>query len=648
MRLADVVMPFIPLSLLLATSVRLIAAVADPVPLIGTDALGISHHPPVGWPNAAGAWNGKAARLCPATRKLVFETFRQDVVGGSFTPAAGTITAAGVTTYYVAGPGTGSTSATGTTVLYTCDSDGANPLGIGIQDVVDGVGGVAIYEAAPSPTGTPNALVRRAGATVYANQNKDLAAWTPDGAWIICGIEMPVHALTHDAGNSETGNFNNLWAISADAKTWVQLTHYENTWAYYDPVAIIPYAALQSPGDQYSTPGTNEVPFKAYFGSAAGTAPPASGTFRPIVGNRLVGGRVPLVVGERVGNSAPNTYTWGGPFLLALADVVFIGGLPALANYRRALAPTPSNPSGIGGWANPGGNAVIGAGYEPWGFSADDAEILFASDVFLQSTSLTTAVRQKLPGYSDVVAWAWQSPQALTNLTARTANYAYVPNGVNTYGYWEEPAVYATINGAPFVALGSSADLSAFGLDLWLAPRDLATATRRITTLNRSGSGQWLAYPTAFDATQRTLYLSIVPLLAFTNPPGLISTWTFPTLTSPVSATGTAGQPFTYVITASSPLSGFAASGLPPGLTLSALGVVSGTPTTAGTYAVVLTATGMPGAVTTTMTIAAPGGSDPPSSGGGGAGGGCGLGGGMAALTLMGASFWLRRRGFDG
>ncbi|MBA2323251.1 MAG: hypothetical protein H0V92_04250 [Pseudonocardiales bacterium] len=656
----------IPFTRILSTSLILLLGASairavDPTPIVGTDALAVAHNQPAAWPVAAGNWNGKAARYCAATGKLVFETFREDLIGGSTTPPSGTITAIGVTSYYDAGPATGPDSRSGTTVLYVSDRDGSNPVGIGIQDLVDGVGGVQIYETAPSTSATPNLPVRRTGAKIYANQNKDLAAWTPDGAWLVAGVEMPKHALTHDAGNSEVGGFNNLWAISADGKIWVQLTRYENTWTHYDPVAMIPYAALQSPGEQYSAAG-NDVPFKAYFGSAAGTPPPASGTMRPTLGNRFVGGRVPLAVAERVGYSG--AYTWGGPLSLALAEVVFSGGLPALANYRRSLAPTPSNPSGVGGWANPGGATVIGAGYEPWAFSDDDSELLIASDVFLQSTSIASATRQKLQGYTDVLAWKWQAPHALVNLTARTANYLYTPNGFNTYGYWEEPSIYATINGAQFVPFGSSANLSAFGLDMWLAPRDLASTFKRITTVNRSGNGQWFCYPTAFDTQNRTAYLSVVPYAAFTNPPGMIATWTFPTITSSTTANGTIGQPFSYTITSSQALGGFAATGLPPGLSLGGSGVISGMPTTAGTYPVVLTATGMPGSVTTTMTMSPVGGTtsgtgttgpgstvgsttgaptDTGGGGGGGGGSGCGLGGGLAAIVLACWSLRWRR-----
>lgn len=63
-----------------------------------------------------------------------------------------------------------------------------------------------------------------------------------------------------------------------------------------------------------------------------------------------------------------------------------------------------------------------------------------------------------------------------------------------------------------------------------------------------------------------------------------------PTINSALSATGTVGSSFSYTITtAGTPPITYSASGLPAGLSLSGA-TISGTPTTAGSYSVVLTA----------------------------------------------------------
>jgi PKD repeat protein len=78
-----------------------------------------------------------------------------------------------------------------------------------------------------------------------------------------------------------------------------------------------------------------------------------------------------------------------------------------------------------------------------------------------------------------------------------------------------------------------------------------------------------------------------------------------PIFTSPTSTTGTVGTPFvTYLITATGQPTAYTATGLPPGLTLNPVtGAINGTPTTAGTSVVTLTATNANGTTTATVTI---------------------------------------------
>src|SRR5207237_164770 len=83
-----------------------------------------------------------------------------------------------------------------------------------------------------------------------------------------------------------------------------------------------------------------------------------------------------------------------------------------------------------------------------------------------------------------------------------------------------------------------------------------------------------------------------------------------PVITSPTTATGQVGVAFSYQITASNgPIISYNATGLPGGLTVNTTtGVISGTPTTAGTYSVTISATnsGGTGNATLTLTIVNP------------------------------------------
>src|SRR5208283_795266 len=81
-----------------------------------------------------------------------------------------------------------------------------------------------------------------------------------------------------------------------------------------------------------------------------------------------------------------------------------------------------------------------------------------------------------------------------------------------------------------------------------------------------------------------------------------------PVITSSGTAAGTVGVTFSYQITASNSPTSFGASGLPTGLTVNTVsGLISGTPTGAGTFSVTVSATnsGGTGSALLTLTVAA-------------------------------------------
>src|SRR5437764_2156994 len=109
-------------------------------------------------------------------------------------------------------------------------------------------------------------------------------------------------------------------------------------------------------------------------------------------------------------------------------------------------------------------------------------------------------------------------------------------------------------------------------------PTTAGTYSVSISATNSSGTGS------------ATLTLTIKP------PP--------PVITSATTASGTVGVAFSYQITATNNPTSFNATGLPAGLTVNtSTGLISGTPTTTGTYSVTISATNAAGTGSATLTL---------------------------------------------
>src|SRR5438067_962145 len=167
-----------------------------------------------------------------------------------------------------------------------------------------------------------------------------------------------------------------------------------------------------------------------------------------------------------------------------------------------------------------------------------------------------------------------------TSTIAGSGQFTLTVNGTNFVS--TSPASTVNWNGSPLTTtFVSSTQLTAI-----VPAANVATVgTASVTVVNPAPGG----------GTSNSVTFTI-------NPPP-------PVITSATTASGTVGVAFSYQITATNNPTSFNATGLPGGLTVNtSTGLISGTPTTAGTYTVTLSATnaGGTGSATLTLTVVNP------------------------------------------
>ena len=144
------------------------------------------------------------------------------------------------------------------------------------------------------------------------------------------------------------------------------------------------------------------------------------------------------------------------------------------------------------------------------------------------------------------------------------------------------------------VATNSPTSYSATGLPAGLT---VNTSTGLITgTPAATVSGTFNVVLTATNATGTAATTLVMTVAA-----APVAT---PVISGPSTASATVGSAITLQVVASGPPASYAATGLPPGLSINtSTGVIAGTPTTAGTYGVTLTAANSAGTATAQLTI---------------------------------------------
>ncbi|WP_370249479.1 putative Ig domain-containing protein [Nocardioides sp.] len=302
-----------------------------------------------------------------------------------------------------------------------------------------------------------------------------------------------------------------------------------------------------------------------------------------LINNSTGGDEVSILSGGRIVGGAPGT------------DGSAPGTIEGTGSIANAGAITLASTSVSGGVPIKGQHYALS--FDSRGGSAVGTVRVFAASLQAGSRALPTPTRA---GFT-FEGWNSAADGSGTTLTTTTTLPGSSTDGtavaLTYYAQWTQVPVAPSITGAA-TALGRVGTPFTYTPTVAGAPAPTITTTSALppgVTLD-PGTGALTGTPTAAGTFPVTLSASNASGTATLDVTLTVEEIPVPpTLTGPGTATGTVGSPFTYTPTS---LAGTPAphvqvqSGtLPPGLSVAdATGIISGTPTTAGTFAVTLVA----------------------------------------------------------
>lgn len=286
-------------------------------------------------------------------------------------------------------------------------------------------------------------------------------------------------------------------------------------------------------------------------------------------------------------NSAP-TSSCTGP------TVVYTATPPTLTGAADATwSPAPANTIS----QNVPGNGTIPSGFSGQWQAMYDANYLYVlvkvqdpSTLYSPPTGSTSpynydAVEVYIAG-NVTTATSYNSLDHQFGFNWGTATmYGTTPNTGIVFSIPTETGGYNLAAKIPWTTIGvTPSNGMSIGFDINIQDNTTGTNARVGTASWYSTSNMEYTNPSLFGVAT----LSICP----------------PVISSSTTATGMVGSAFSYTITASNTPASYAASGLPAGVTINtSTGVISGTPTTAGTYTASISATNTGGTGTQNVTI---------------------------------------------
>ncbi len=438
--------------------------------------------------------------------------------------------------------------------------------------------GVAVAASATTVDGT-NTLTMTA--TVTNDKNAAGVKWSMSGAGSLSNTSTTSATYTAPAATSTAQTATVTATSLADSSKTGSVTL---TVAAQPTVATTSTDLMGAVGTAFSITlkGSGGIPpYKNWAVSTSGSALPSCLTLNPSMGViAAASGTAPLASCAGTYSNLIFTYTDSGtPNALTLTitaapAISFTGTVPATSTYGVAYAGSAAATGGAGPLTY-----SISAGALPADLSLNQSTGAIAGTPSKAADVGTFNFTVKAAdAFGDEATQSYQIVVSYSAVSITTS--ATLPVGYVGSSYSGTTLAATGGNGGPYTWSWAAASGSSLPAGLALSPAGFVNGT---PTTAGTYSVVVTATDSASNAGHATLSVAVKPGVSVTTA-SLPTGYTGSAYSSTLAATGGVGTPYTWTWAAAS------GSSLPAGLTLSPAGAVGGTPTTTGTFSVVVTA----------------------------------------------------------